>query len=142
LGVQSGCAAGCGCRENKGSEIAHGFRIVVDDDSLRRGRKPPDPTVESSAAASAGIAQAGATDPVRTGACCAARSYPGCMAKDKQKRGTALAVNVPLEMAQAVFQLVRSGAYASAGAVVRAALTQFLQSPAEPSGPPASDDDM
>lgn len=64
------------------------------------------------------------------------------MAKDKQKRGTALAVNVPLEMAQAVFQLVRSGAYASAGAVVRAALTQFLQSPAEPSGPPASDDDM
>ncbi len=64
------------------------------------------------------------------------------MAKDKQKRGTALAVNVPLEMAQAVFQLVRNGTYASAGAVVRAALTQFLQSPVDPRRSPADDADL
>lgn len=63
------------------------------------------------------------------------------MAKDKQKRGTALAVNVPLEMAQAVFQLVRNGTYASAGAVVRAALTQFLATANDPDKMPIRDDD-
>lgn len=64
------------------------------------------------------------------------------MAKDKQKRGTALAVNVPLEMAQAVYQLVRDGTYTSAGAVVRAALTQFLRAPVDPDrGPGRGDDD-
>ena len=80
-------------------------------------------------------------DPVRTGARHGARLYPASMAKDKQKRGTALVANVPLEMAQAVFQLVRSGAYASAGAVVRAALTQFLNSPVDPNRTPEGDDE-
>jgi hypothetical protein len=31
------------------------------------------------------------------------------MAKDHGKRGTALSVNLPMEMAQAIYRLVRSG---------------------------------
>ncbi len=60
-----------------------------------------------------------------------------------------MSVNMPMAMAQAVFQEVRKGTYASAGAVVRAALREMLKldgdddSPDEPETPPpplASDD--
>ena len=49
------------------------------------------------------------------------------MAHDENKRGTALSVKMPMAMAQAVYQQVRSGAFDSAGAVIREALRQFLK---------------
>jgi Arc/MetJ-type ribon-helix-helix transcriptional regulator len=49
------------------------------------------------------------------------------MAQDDSKRGTALSVKMPMAMAQAVYQQVRSGAFDSAGAVIREALRQFLK---------------
>jgi hypothetical protein len=55
------------------------------------------------------------------------RGYGAAMAVDKNKRGTALSVNMPMAMAQAVYQQVRDGHFDSAGAVIRAALRQFLQ---------------
>ena len=49
------------------------------------------------------------------------------MSVDKRKRGTALSINLPMEMAQAVYQKVRDGTFDSAGAVVREALRQMLK---------------
>lgn len=49
------------------------------------------------------------------------------MAIDKRKRGTALSINLPMEMAQAVYEKVRDGTFDSAGAVVREALRQMLK---------------
>jgi Arc/MetJ-type ribon-helix-helix transcriptional regulator len=49
------------------------------------------------------------------------------MAIDKGKRGTALSVNLPLAMAQAVYEKVRDGTFDSAGAVIREALRQMLE---------------
>jgi Arc/MetJ-type ribon-helix-helix transcriptional regulator len=49
------------------------------------------------------------------------------MAIDKSKRGTAISANVPFALAQAVYAHVKDGSHASAGAVVRAALRQYLR---------------
>jgi Arc/MetJ-type ribon-helix-helix transcriptional regulator len=49
------------------------------------------------------------------------------MAIDKSKRGTALSINLPLGMAQAVYAKVRDGSFDSAGAVVREALRRMLE---------------
>jgi Arc/MetJ-type ribon-helix-helix transcriptional regulator len=46
---------------------------------------------------------------------------------DKSKRGTALSVNLPMAMAQAVYEKVRDGSFDSAGAVIREALRQMLK---------------
>ena len=59
------------------------------------------------------------------------------MARDPSKRGTALSVNMPAEMAQAIYGLVRAGAYDSAGAVIREALRQFLERDGITAGTPA-----
>lgn len=59
------------------------------------------------------------------------------MAKDRNKRGTALSVNMPMEMAQAVYGLVRDGTYDSAGAVIREALRQLLERDGLTPGSPA-----
>jgi len=59
------------------------------------------------------------------------------MAHDESKRGTALSVKMPLLMAQAVYEQVRSGAFDSAGSVIRAALRQFLKLDENDQPPPA-----
>jgi Arc/MetJ-type ribon-helix-helix transcriptional regulator len=58
------------------------------------------------------------------------------MAIDKRKRGTALSVNLPMEMAQAVYDKVRDGSFDSAGAVIREALRQLLKLDDDDVAPP------
>jgi hypothetical protein len=57
----------------------------------------------------------------------AGTGYRRDMAIGKNKRGTALSINLPMEMAQAVYEKVRDGSFDSAGAVVREALRQMLK---------------
>ncbi|HEX5050770.1 MAG TPA: ribbon-helix-helix domain-containing protein [Planctomycetota bacterium] len=45
----------------------------------------------------------------------------------KNPRSATLSVNLPMELAQAVYQQVREGRFTSDDEVVRAALRQFLQ---------------
>lgn len=61
------------------------------------------------------------------------------MAEADNKRGTALSVKMPIAMAQAVYQQVRSGAFDSAGSVIREALRQFLKL-GDDDQPPAAPD--
>lgn len=49
------------------------------------------------------------------------------MAIDKSKRGTTIAANMPLALAQAVYAQVKNGRHDSAGGVVRAALRLYLR---------------
>lgn len=49
------------------------------------------------------------------------------MAIDKSKRGTTIAANMPLPLAQAVYAQVKNGAHDSAGGVIRAALRMYLR---------------
>ena len=58
------------------------------------------------------------------------------MAIDKRKRGTALSINLPMGMAQAVYEKVRDGTFDSAGAVVREALRQMLKLADDDVAPP------
>ena len=48
------------------------------------------------------------------------------MAQAKNRRGTALSVKLPMEMAQAVYQQIRDGHFDTAGGVIRAALCSML----------------
>ena len=48
------------------------------------------------------------------------------MAQAKNRRGTALSIKLPMEMAQAVYQQVREGNFDTAGGVIRAALCSML----------------
>ena len=52
--------------------------------------------------------------------------YAVAMAQAKNRRGTALSVKLPIEMAQAVYQQVRDGNFDTAGGVIRAALCSML----------------
>jgi Arc/MetJ-type ribon-helix-helix transcriptional regulator len=58
----------------------------------------------------------------------------------KNLRSTTLSVNIPMEIAQALYQQVRDGKFASDDDVVRAALRAFLkvgEGPAPEEPPPA-----
>ena len=61
------------------------------------------------------------------------------MAEADNKRGTALSVKMPMAMAQAVYQQVRSGAFDSAGSVIREALRQMLKLGDDDQPPPEPD---
>lgn len=60
------------------------------------------------------------------------------MAQAKNRRGTALSIKLPMEMAQAVYQQVRDGHFDTPGGVVRAALCSMLK--LDDLGQPLSDE--
>ncbi|MBM4060384.1 MAG: hypothetical protein FJ265_04690 [Planctomycetes bacterium] len=60
------------------------------------------------------------------------------MAKHQHLRAATLSVTLPLEMAQAVFDRVRAGAFGSPGALIREAVRRLLE--AEPSPAPPDDE--
>lgn len=55
---------------------------------------------------------------------------------DAQHKRTAMSVNLPTQMVQAIFQQVRNGTYGSAGELIRDAVRQLLKLDEEGNAPP------